>query len=465
MPREINDIDAYLSLDASELANSALRCPKCGKTHRVPIERIQIGDDLIQALPDVTGEIAGKKSVRTALIYDKAIEEIIREAVIDRLPTAGLELVSLGEKDMLLEPLVELGDAVADQLGADIDVIVGAGSGVIADLTKWIATKVNKPFVLYGTAPSMNAHTSITATMTKEGIKTSAWLTPARGVLFDVPILARSPKSMRLAGLGDLAARAICNADWKLGSLLRQKYFCPVPFELTRRSETNYLRETQGIGQGESQAVHQLGEAILLSGISMTMVDGETSPSSGCEHVFSHYWDLQVDLEGAPKNLHGTQVGIGTLLSLTLYDFMRSLDIERIDPQRVARQRPTLDMLKQENQAKFGTKAHLFDDVLEQKWLPDGRFVPYLHDILDSWQATWEALAPYIGAREALQNAFEAAGFVFSLDTIQRTRQQALDALIYGGRYRSRYTLLDLAWELGVLPDAAGEILDRSGLG
>jgi hypothetical protein len=76
----------------------------------------------------------------------------------------------------------------------------------------------------------------------------------------------------------------------------------------------------------------------------------------------------------------------------------------------------------------------------------------------------WEALAPYTERRDAVQRSLESTGFVFSLDAIQRTRQQALDALIYGGRYRSRYTMLDLAWELGVLPAAADEILDRSGL-
>lgn len=464
MPREFSNLDHYLSQDASGLADSVLQCPRCGKPHRVPIGRIQIGDGLAHSLPAIAADVVGGKPHKMTLVYDRAIEEIIQEAVIDKLPSANLELVGLGEKGALLDPLVELGDATARKLGSEVDLLIGAGSGVIADLTKWIATRVDKPYILYGTAPSMNAHTSITATMTREGIKTSAWLTPANAVLFDVPVLANAPKPMRLAGLGDLAARTICNADWKLGHLLREKYFCPVPFELTGRSEPRYLDAARGIGLGETQPVHWLGEAILISGISMTMVDGETSPSSGCEHVFSHFWDLQVELENAPKNLHGIQVGIGTLLSLTLFDYMRNLDIDRLDPQRLVRQRPRIETLKEENRARFGSKAHLFDEVLEHKWMPDEEYAPYIRGVLSSWQSTWDALAPYIGNRDSVQSALENAGYIFSLDTIQRTRQQALDALIYGSRYRSRYTLLDLAWELGVLPAAADEILDRSEL-
>ncbi|MBN1426767.1 MAG: iron-containing alcohol dehydrogenase [Anaerolineae bacterium] len=465
MARVFTDLDQYLCLDASELAGSTLQCPICGRAHQVPIGKIRIGEGLIDELPDIAAAILDGKPHKTALIYDRAIEAIIQADVIDPLTSMNLALVGLGESDTLLEPLEELGDEVAGQIDDDIDLIVGAGSGVIADLTKWIATKVNKPFILYGTAPSMNAHTSITATMTRNGVKTSAWLTPANAVLFDVPILAGAPKPMLLAGLGDLVARTICNADWLLGNLLRQTYFCPVPFQLTGMGEPLYLQSAQGIGQGKKQDVHHLGEAILISGISMTMVEGNTSPSSGCEHVFSHFWDLQAEMDDAPRNLHGIQVGVGTLLSHTLWDFMRRLDIDGIDPERLLRQRPSLETLRSENQARFGSKAPLFDEAILSKWIPDEQFMTYIGNVLDNWQAIWEALVPYIGQWKIVQGNLESAGFVFSLDTIRRTRQQALDALIYGSRYRARYTLLDLAWELGILPGAADEILDRSGLG
>ena len=464
MQKEFKDLDLYLKLDASGLANTVLHCPVCGMEHRVPLQKIQIGDGLIDALPEIAVEIIGAKPRKPALIYDKAIEEIIRGTLVDKLPEMHLSLVGLGEKNSLLEADVRVGDEAVNKLAAETDVIIGAGSGVIADLTKWIATKVNKPFILYGTAPSMNAHTSITSTMTIEGIKSSILLNPARAILFDVPVLTRAPQKMRLAGIGDLVARTICNADWKLANLIRKKYFCPVPYQLTGMIEPLYLQAAQDIGLGEATSVRILGEAILVSGISMTIMDGETSPSSGCEHVFSHYWDLQVELEGAPKNLHGIQVGIGTRLSYALFETMRDLDITQIDPQNLLRRRPSLEALEDENKAKFGSKAPSFNEVLGKKWKSDNNFVPYLQDILDRWQATWEALAQYIGRLDAIQKPMESAGFVFSLDTIQRTRRQVLDALVYGSRYRSRYTLLDLAWELGILPEASEEILDRSGL-
>ena len=51
------------------------------------------------------------------------------------------------------------------------------------------------------------------------------------------------------------------------------------------------------------------------------------------------------------------------------------------------------------------------------------------------------------------------AGCPVTLEAIHRTPAEGVEALLYGSRYRTRYTLLDLAWELGVFPGAAEEIL------
>ncbi len=45
---------------------------------------------------------------------------------------------------------------------------------------------------------------------------------------------------------------------------------------------------------------------ILLSGLSMTMLEGETSPSSGAEHIISHFWDFLSHIRGIPKDFHGS---------------------------------------------------------------------------------------------------------------------------------------------------------------
>jgi glycerol-1-phosphate dehydrogenase [NAD(P)+] len=264
------------------------------------------------------------------------------------------------------------------------------------------------------------------------------------------------------AGMGDLAARAMCNADWKLGALLRGAYFCPLPYQMTAANEDRYLAAAEGIAARDPQSIALLGEAILLSGLSMTVLEGVTSPSSGAEHVLSHFWDLLTHLRGAPKNLHGAQVGVGTLIIQAAYQYLREIDPAAVDPARVLRARPSLEDIEAENRALYGEKAEDFNAVARQKRIPDADLPAYLTRILDGWADLWAALDPYIAPPGRIAVPFARAGVPSRLEDIQRTPDQAREALLHGSHYRPRYTILDLLWELGLFPAAADEILARA---
>jgi glycerol-1-phosphate dehydrogenase [NAD(P)+] len=462
----IKTVEDYLSRDSAGLAQSKLECPLCGRAHAVPFGLMQAGSGILSRIPQVAAELLGRKPRKAAVVYDQEIEALIQEQIIAPIEAAGLSLnpVPLGQPGEHLESEVYLANQAADSLSSDTDLLVAAGSGVICDSVKWIATRLDKPFILCGSAPSMNGYTSITATMTEDSIKTSRLLRPADAVMLDVDVLKAAPMEMIRAGMGDLAARAICNADWKLGQVLKGAYFCPLPYQMTERHEKLYLGAASGIGRREATAHHQLAEAIMMSGLSMTILGGETSPSSGAEHVLSHFWDLLVHLRGLPKNLHGAQVGVGTIMMLALYDHIRHLDPGKIDLQQLVRQRPACEQIEAENLAGYGEAGLAFNEVVRKKYLPDQAYVEHIRSILSGWEALWAAVDPYIPPLESIRQPLMLAGVPLTLDSIQRTPQQGIEALLHGSRYRLRYTILDLAWELGVFPTAAEEILAEAGV-
>jgi glycerol-1-phosphate dehydrogenase [NAD(P)+] len=233
---------------------------------------------------------------------------------------------------------------------------------------------------------------------------------------------------------------------------------------MTGRTEQAYLAAAEGIGRADPGAIHLLTEAILVSGLSMTILGDNTSPSSGGEHILSHFWDLLVHLRGAPKNLHGAQVGIGVVLMLGLYEYIRHYDIGKIDPANILRNRPYLEQIGAENRKLYGKQADDFNRVVIQKRIPDQDYVAYIKRILSNWETMWEALDPYIAPMDAIKKPLEAAGVTLKLWDIQRTREEGIEALLNGSRYRPRYSLLDLAWELGIFPGDAELILDFAGV-
>jgi glycerol-1-phosphate dehydrogenase [NAD(P)+] len=200
----------------------------------------------------------------------------------------------------------------------------------------------------------------------------------------------------------------------------------------------------------------------LLSGLSMTILEGETSPSSGAEHVLSHFWDLLVHLRGVPKNLHGTQVGVGTLIMCAAYQYIREIDPAKIDPRSVLRRRPSLEEIEAENNRLYADKAESFNAVARKKHISDADLPDYLRQIQDGWDALWQAVDPYVAPLDLIAAPFAQAGVPSTLAEIQRTPEQAREALLHGSHYRPRYTLLDLLWELDLFPEAADEILERA---
>ncbi|MBW6466692.1 MAG: iron-containing alcohol dehydrogenase [Brevefilum sp.] len=464
--QQITDLAAYYSLTPSQYGKTVFHCSECGREHRIPINIVQSGQNLISSLPEIIDLLLPNQTYNIGIIYDRHIEAKINALFFSPFDQLAISYTRfpLGEHGLLLEASTEIGDEAADGMPANIDFLIGVGSGVICDLTKWIATKCHLPFLLMGTAASMNAYTSITGTMTKDKVKSTHWLETAQGVLMDATLLASAPHTMTCAGIGDLLARQVANADWKLSNLIRGTYFCPVPFEMMSRFQDAYLPAIPKIRAGDLDAMQKLSDAILVSGYSMTILDGETSPSSGSEHILSHFFDFQHEVFGKPKNLHGEQVGIGTIIMSTAFEILSETDPATIDVDEIQRRRLSLSDIQAETDRIFRGYSKVFDQVVSKKRIPDEDFPSYISHIIQSWESLWKGLQPYLMPAEKIKDAMTVSGGFTKLSEIQRTPEDALQALLYGSWYRSRYTILDLFWELGLFPEFAPVILERSGV-
>lgn len=464
--QQISDLATYYSLHPYQYGNTFFHCSECGRDHNIPFQYVRSGQNLIPDLPDIIKHFLPHETLNIGIVYDRHIEEKINALFFnsfDRLAYSYTR-IPLGEAGLLLGASTEIGDKAANSMPANIDLLIGVGSGVICDLTKWIATKCHLPFLLMGTAASMNAYTSITGTMTKDKVKSTHWLEPAQGVLMDATLIASAPHAMTCAGIGDLLARHVANADWKLSNLIHGTYFCPVPFEMMTRFQDAYLPLIRQIKEGDLDAMQKLNDAILISGYSMTILDGETSPSSGSEHILSHFYDFQHEVFGKPKNLHGEQVGIGTIIMSTAYEVLLGIDPSIFDIDDIERRRLSLAEIQHETKRIFREYSEIIDQVISTKRIPDQDFRSYITNIIQSWELLWTDVRPYLMPAGRIKEAMTTSGGFTKLSDIQRTPDDGLQALLYGPWYRPRFTVLDLFWELGLFPEYALVILEQSGV-
>ncbi|KPJ84789.1 MAG: hypothetical protein AMS17_15540 [Spirochaetes bacterium DG_61] len=456
--RRAIELEEILERETVDLMGVTFDCI-CGRIHSIPIEYLAVRRDALEEVGDQMG-IRGLSGTG-GVIYDKKIEKSVIYKPLERLRAQRIDFVSypVGDGRKELQPEVDLSREVAEGIDENINFLISIGSGVISDLTKNASSYLGLPFFLIATAPSMNGYTSSMAALTDKGIKKTLMVPPAKAVIADLSILMDSPIEMIRSGLGDIVSKSVCNADWKLSQLVKNSYFCPVPFRITDRSEPLYLESAREMAKRTEHGIGVLTDGIMRSGLSMTVI-GTSTPSSGAEHLIAHYWDLIALKEGRKKEFHGVQVGVATIMMLRLYEFIRNYPVKKkVSLSMLKRVYPSRESVKESIKKKFGRYADGVCEEYFQKYMDWNEKLKEIEMILDQWEEIWNELDPYIRPTEPVVKALQECGACSHYTHLGRRKEEVCTDVRDAILIRGRYTLLDLAEDLGILGKAAETVL------
>ena len=444
--------------------------------HPVRIDELVIADDAIDTLVEAVRWRAG--GGRAMMVVDRTpmrrggddLKPLIEEALGKALLLTVRRLPD--ELDKAFYADMEGARRLADELDG-FSAVVSVGSGSITDVVKYarhlLVQKARRklPFISFPTAASVTAYTSALAALTNAGVKRTLPASPPDAVICDSRTLADAPRIMTQAGFGDVLARGVSYGDWYLASQLgMDDTFSHVPSRLLENAEREMIAQAKGVDAGERDALRAVTEAILLAGMTMSLVN-QTAPLSGWEHALGHYLDLTAAHDGREPALHGGQVGVGTLVAARAYErAWNELDLDRLtDDQDDAVYRKTIENAFR----RYDTGGHLLPEIwrdFERKltrWRAarDARraFVErHRGGALDAFLR--DAVRPAAEIEEALRRAGAPRRFADLNEPIRRSSAHA--AVRYAHPIRARFTLGDLLSETGWLDDAhADELLDE----
>jgi glycerol-1-phosphate dehydrogenase [NAD(P)+] len=354
-------------------------------------------------------------------------------------------LMSLGEvASIVLPEHPHADDATVEKVRAataSADALVAVGSGTINDLCKYASARDGKPYVVYGTAPSMNGYTSLNAAITVHGHKKSLPAQAPLGAFLDLSILAAAPVRMIRSGLGDSLCRATAQADWLLSHLLFDLPYRTMPFALLADDEPALFASAEALVKGDLDAMERLARTLLLSGFG-TAICGNSLPASQGEHLISHYGDMLPDA-GRPFTFHGEQIGVTTLTMARLQG--RMLDGP---PPVVSADRSTeADFI-----ARFGPGLgpSCWADF-SQKRLSADKAAQVNRRIADRWPAISAAINAISLHADKLALVLEKAGAPRTPEDLGWPRASYRAAVRHAREIRNRYTFLDLAADVGLL--------------
>ncbi len=427
---------------------------ECGRTHKSKVQKIVIHSGVIQN--ELPAYLTEKGYTRLTVVCDNK-----SYAVAGKDVCTALEKAKIGYKLHLFTayPLSPDDAAVGNLvMGCDPDcqLILAVGSGVINDLCRYVSAVMKKPFCTVGTAPSMDGYISGGSALVFNSLKITFETHTPDAVFFDPNILANAPRDMIASGVGDLLGKINCLQDWKLANMITKEWRCGFISDIVQATIDKTVEASEGIKNGNPDAVATLIEALLLSGVCMDYA-GNSRPASGCEHHLSHFWEMRFLLDGIPAVFHGTKVGIGTIIALKAYEYVATLnpDFEKIR----ALPRAPFDEWEKTMRIVYKKAA---DDVIHLEKSCGKNSQENLQKRLDIIEKQWaniKTMAQETTKAKLVGDILKGLNAPTLPEEVGADKTMALQAILYCKELRNRYTVLQLLWDLGELENFANSVL------
>ncbi len=402
------------------------------------------------------------------LVADENTWAVAGEEVVASLREAGVPVS---------EPLVLPGspsvyasyenvEMVRDHLsrrGGGCAVVIG--SGTLNDLVKLASGELGRPYLVVATAASMDGYAAYGASITKAGFKITQYCPAPTAVIADHRVMAQAPRRLTATGVGDLIEKIPAGADWLIADALEIEPIERSVWDLVQAPLRASLADPDRIAVGDESAIASLADGLLMSGLAM-QAHRSSRPASGAGHQFSHLWEMEgLGRAWEPPLSHGKKVGLGTIALCALYEVVLRRDLATLDVDAAVRDWPAWAEVERRIRA-----ADLPSDItaaaLEQshaKFVSPARLRSRLERLREVWPALSRQLRDQLVPASEVRATLETVGAVTHPEQIALTLAQLRSTYARAQMIRSRYTVLDLLLEAGLLEECVAELFAPDG--
>ena len=421
----------------------------CGRSHTVAVDEVVVGSGSIRRIVEFVKNYGAK---RPFVLADVNTFAAAGEAVCALLKEAGISYSQYIFPQSALEPDEHAVGAAIMHFDVKCDLIIGVGSGVINDIGKILSNVSGRKYIIVGTAPSMDGYASATSSMSLDNLKTSLGSRCADVIIGDTDILKKAPAHMLKAGLGDMLAKYVSIAEWRIAHIITGEYYCEEVAQLIRGALKKCVDNAEGLLKREDAALEAVFEGLVIGGVAMAYA-GVSRPASGVEHYFSHVWDMRGLEFGTRVDLHGIQCAMGTMSAVKLYEYVMA---HAPDPQKAKAYVASFDYgaWSDELRAFLGASADTMI-ALEAK---EGKYDKAAHEarlnlILANWNNILQILKEELPSAARLEEIMNTIGISTDLNTLGVDSACAKQTFRATKDIRDKYVLSRLAWDLGILEE------------
>lgn len=314
---------------------------------------------------------------------------------------------------------------------ASADYIIAVGSGTINDLCKYASFLINKPYSIFGTAPSMNGYGSANASISISGHKKTLKAHLPQGIFLDLDVLANAPLRLIRSGLGDSICRSTAQADWLVSHLVLGTFYTDVPFLILREFENQLFENSATLIKGDLEIMRLLAATLVLSGFCMYIAGGSYPASQG-EHMLAHTMEMLYG-DSDHCSYHGEQIAVTTLFMSKLQEKIlsgKSCILRNVSfPKLITNNPLLLKECKSEYEAKQFTSEKL----------------SAINNILNNWHDIAAKISAVVLPYNTIYSSLNNAGCPLQPADIGWDEEKFSNAASFARFTRGRFTFLDLS--------------------
>jgi glycerol-1-phosphate dehydrogenase [NAD(P)+] len=358
------------------------------------------------------------------------------------------------------KPTLDLARSLRGILAADDSTPIAVGSGVINDVVKHAAFDLNRPYLCVATAASMDGYTSAGAPLSDKGFKKTIQCRPARAVLADLDVICAAPAAMTGWGYGDLAGKVPAGGDWIIADALGIEPIDDVAWPMVQGPLRGWLGQPAALAAGNRAEMEGLFAGLTMVGLAME-AHGSSRPASGADHQIAHLWEMDDLMLHGERVSHGACVAVGCVTVLGLFDWLLDQNLAALDSAAIAAAAPGLARKEGMIRSAFGTGEVADRAILETraKHVEAPALQIRLERLKSGWPALRARLRAHLMTADQMRLALRAAGAPADAAEIGVDRDYLRRSTLNARFLRSRYTVLDLLEETGLLQRAVEAVL------
>jgi glycerol-1-phosphate dehydrogenase [NAD(P)+] len=302
---------------------------------KITLEKVVIGSRIMEQLPLIMEEISPVEAKSVLIVTDEAPIKrgtaMLKDLIADLFQKTGIQaeiLTLTADNTNLLHADMQAVTRVQTNLQRGMG-IIGIGGGTITDICKYAALLSQKekpdmgviPLIICQTATSGSAFGANQAVIFKDGVKRTLNARYPGAVAVDLDVIESAPRSLNIAGFGDMSGILISSVDWYVGNMLGMSDgYSELVVNIMQDSGRALLEVDRRIHDLSPEGIEVLAKILIMMGIVSSLGFG-TAPISGFDHMISHALDFEGLTTGRRLSLHGAQVGLGAAYASVAYNF------------------------------------------------------------------------------------------------------------------------------------------------